>query len=120
MSNQLTIPGDVGEVSDGFHTFNELYQHRQLLFVCLINQLLPVAWKSHTHQDGSMFPGWFIAGIELPTGQITYHMELQYWDLCLCQQQEFHEWDGHSAKNVVARLQRWAQINLRPLSKEQP
>ena len=57
-------------VSDGYHTFKELYSHRVKLFVALLNTLESLhyrinypskCWKSKLHADGTMFDGWFIA-----------------------------------------------------------
>lgn len=59
-------------VSDGYHSFKELYDHRIKLFVALCNVLEnwdteighpSQCWKSKLHSDGTMFDGWFIAGI---------------------------------------------------------
>jgi hypothetical protein len=55
----------IDDVSDGYHTFAELYQHRFALFLALC-RALEMGWKSRLHADGTMYPGWFIAGIELP------------------------------------------------------
>ena len=27
-----------------------------------------------------MYPGYFIAGVETPKGQLTYHLPLTWWD----------------------------------------
>lgn len=37
---------DIGEVSDGFHTFNSLYHQRLILFAALCNTFKDVSWKS--------------------------------------------------------------------------
>lgn len=48
----LHIPIDAGKVSDGYHTFDELYEHRCLLFINLVHfNLGNAAWKPH-------FPDW--------------------------------------------------------------
>jgi len=36
------------------------------------------SWKSFKHADGTMYDGMFIAGIETPEGQYTYHCEEEY------------------------------------------
>ncbi len=46
---------DMGEVSDGNHTFNELYMHRTTLFNIILCQNKDKAWKSKLHDDGTMF-----------------------------------------------------------------
>jgi len=81
-------------ISDTYHTFGELYEHRCLLFCCLlvfISSDAPMGfqatcWKSKTHWiDGKLEPvwnGWFVAGAELyPMKQITYHLPLKYWNM---------------------------------------
>ena len=40
---------DVGELSDGFHTFNSLYRQRCVLFATLVNLFPDLAWKSRRH-----------------------------------------------------------------------
>jgi len=42
-------------VSDGFHTFGELYRHRAALFSVICNVFKEKAWKSRLHSDGTMF-----------------------------------------------------------------
>ena len=36
----------IGDVSDGYHTFNELYHHRAVLFSVICNLMPEKAWKS--------------------------------------------------------------------------
>ncbi len=113
MSNKIFLPStvDVGEVSDGFHTFNELYAHRQILFSKLLSAFPEISWKSRKHTDGSMFDGpenWFIAGMKLPNGMITYHLEGCFWEHIDCPEVEFAPpWDGHTAEDVINRLKEW-------------
>ena len=100
---------DKGEVSDGYHTFNELYDHRHALFLALISRVCPLdSWMSLKHEDGSTFEGWFIAGVELSSGSITYHLPMHLWDVCKASGaivlDRGREWDGHTAQDVVARL----------------
>ena len=35
-----------GEFSDGYHTFNELYYHRMIMFAVICNSNKELAWKS--------------------------------------------------------------------------
>lgn len=72
------------EISDGHHTFGELYRHRILLFCTICNLFPDISWKSRKHYDEEndpMFFDSFIAGINTPDGIATYHIKLQYWDL---------------------------------------
>lgn len=101
--------GDIGETSDGYHTFNELYEHRHALFMALAKTSEFLAWKSRLHADGTRFDGWFVAGIELPTGQITYHLPERLWDACPAEVLERGRlWDGHTSDDVVQRLTEFA------------
>jgi len=115
---KITIPGltsivyfecETGQVSDGYHTFDELYDHRCLLFLALQSAFAAIdAWKSRKHSDGSAFEGWFIAGVFLPQGQISYHVPEKYWDLCKAPERETApEWDGHTSADVLQRLADW-------------
>lgn len=98
---------DIGEVSDGFHTFNSLYHQRLILFAALCNAYSKIAWKSKRHDDGEIpfGGGWFIVGIETPEGQYTYHYELKDWDLFKCKELDrAPKWDGHTDKDVERLL----------------
>lgn len=95
-----------GEISDGYHTFNELYEHRHILFICLCDSV-PNAWKSKLHSDGTMFDDMFIMGINDEKGkQITYHLPINLWDRCefIRTTNNAPEWDGHTSDDVLKRL----------------
>ncbi|MBM7598188.1 hypothetical protein JOC34_000545 [Virgibacillus halotolerans] len=78
--SKLTVEvKDIGEVSDGSHTFNELYDHRMVLFSIICNQNKDKAWKSRLHDDGTMFDDYFIVGITTDEGDYTYHYHVTYW-----------------------------------------
>jgi hypothetical protein len=94
---------NMGNISDGYHTFDELYEHRHALFlvVCAYNQ----GWKSKLHSDGTMFEGWFIAGVGTPLGQATYHLPLSWWDrFTITEIEKAPAWDGHTAAQVPERI----------------
>lgn len=96
---------DMSEVSDGYHTFNELYRHRAVLFAALQSAYRSRSWKSRKHADGTMFDGMFIAGIETPKGQYTYHVELSEWAIFFGRElPAAPEWDGHEPKDVERLL----------------
>jgi hypothetical protein len=88
-----------GETSDGYHTFNELYEHRCLLFINLCLLLRESAyWRKG-------FEGWPLVGLETSFGQITYHVPEKY--LPLFEGKIIKggpEWDGHTSRDVVDRL----------------
>lgn len=109
---------DVGTISDGYHTFNELYEHRIMLFIALcrlfndlsiVNGEIKYVWRSKKHSDDSEWAGWFILGIGTVLGkQITCHLPDSKWALT-----EFAHtldnapiWDGHTSADVLERLQK--------------
>ncbi len=111
-------PVDKGEISDGFHTFNELYDIRKAYNVALFNTWAKhypeyQVYKSWYHNDGQpcFGGGWFIVGANLPTGQISNHYEEKDWGLF---DVPIHKkaplpFDGHTTQDVIQRL-----INNKP------
>ena len=104
---------DMGEVSDDYHTFNELYYYRMLYNAAFFN-LLPKDWvhKSKKHHTGEecFGGGWFIVMANLPTGQISNHYELKDWDLFRVPEKEIaDEWDGHTPQEAAERLHEYLQ-----------
>lgn len=95
-----------GDTSDGYHTFNELYHHRAVLFSVIVKAFPGMAWKAKHHHDGTMYDGMFIVGIETPDGQATYHYDIEpYWDMFECKELEYApEWDGHTPAQAIARI----------------
>jgi hypothetical protein len=90
-----------GDLSDGYHSYNELYKHRMVLFSVICNQNQEVAWKSLLHHDGTMFDGYFIVGINTPQGQFTYHYQLKDWELFKVKELEkAPEYDGHTPDDI--------------------
>lgn len=98
-----TIPAvDVEKISDGYHTFADLYEQRLILSAALAKNN-PYAWKSKRHEDGSVpfGGGWFIMGFDTDEGCYTYHYELKDWDLFQCKELDKGKpWDGHTSKDV--------------------
>jgi len=98
---------ETGQVSDGEHTFDELYEHRHLLFCGLLCNNSN-AYKSRLHYDGSIYGGYFIAGCDLCPGVIACHLPTSMWDLCPAHEIErAPEWDGHTSNDVYDRLRDW-------------
>ena len=91
-----------GSTSDGYHTFNELYHHRAILFSVICNQNKDIAWKSKQHNDGTMFDGMFIVGVDTPQGQYSYHYDIEpYWDMFNVKELDKAPlWDGHQPKDI--------------------
>jgi hypothetical protein len=97
-------------ISDGYHTFGELYNHRIILYIALCKQLSKDntynVWRSEKHSDGSYYEGWFIMGVEYNGLQISYHINMSYWE-----QTNFAKildlglpWDGHTSEDVLKRI----------------
>jgi len=107
--NQMRVlkkpPLQVGEVSDGYHTFNELYRHRYALFGALCRKYSLLSWKSKKQSDGGSIQGYFLAGIDLPVGQVSYHIPLAYWKEFPAEEVAVPpDFDGHTSEDVVDRL----------------
>ena len=92
------------DTSDGHHTFAELYEHRYSLFGALAKMY--GGWKSKQHSDGTMFDGNFVAGVELPTGVILYHLPERLYDSFPAREiPRAPAWDGLGPEETVKRLQ---------------
>jgi hypothetical protein len=104
---------NTGSISDGYHTFDELYDHRITLFIALCAEVdartsTGYVWRSKLHSDGSAIDGWFVMGIGTAPGkQITYHLPLSRWDetdWLGTENERAPDFDGHSSADVLARL----------------
>lgn len=97
---------DIENISDGFHTFEELYHHRAVLFSIVCNMFPDKAWKSKYHYEGDMFEDMFIVGIDTPEGQATYHYYIRpYWDLFKVKElDKAPPWDKHTSQEAINRL----------------
>lgn len=100
-----------GKISDGHHTFEELYEYRLLYNAALFNTWARLGLygvhKSMKHHDGEpcFGGGWFIVVAELPTGQISNHYRLSDWRLFQIPEKELpNQYDGHSPAMVAERL----------------
>lgn len=112
--SKITVTGDNLEVSDGYHSFNQLYTHRIVLFLALMKSHPSGSWKSKKHNDGTVYDGYFIAGMRLPTGDISYHIPLeQFWDVLpeIAEIETAPEWDGYTSDDVIIRLSKWIGLN---------
>ena len=104
-----------GETSDGYHTFNELYHHRAVLFSVICRCFPERSWKSRKHHDGTMYSGMFIVGIETDNGQATYHYDIEpYWDMFPVKElEQAPEWDGHTPQEAIERI---GKMQIRPFA----
>lgn len=103
----ITIPlnvTDTRNVSDGYHTFDELYQHRTLLYLNFTLKAMEltdwrVGWKPH-------YPGWPVLFLETPKGQMSYHFEEKYLGLIVDKipRVDNYEWNGHTSNDVLTIL----------------
>ena len=112
---------DLADVNDGYHTIEELYDHRVTLYIVLGREIAwhakahagqcinPPVWRSKSHSDGSTMDGWFIMGIGKEKGsQISYHLPLSRWDETYFAEtlDQAPEWDGHTSQDVLNRLKK--------------
>jgi hypothetical protein len=118
--NILIKGSDTNKISDGYHTFEELYAHRIILYITLarwVDNMVQMesinphpsykVWKSRVHSDGTSWNGWFIMGIGTERGQqITYHLPEKYWeDTAFAKELSFApEFDGHTSEDVLNRI----------------
>ena len=128
---QSSIPNellewDIGNSTDGYHAFNELYEHRHLLFCAMVASVVldiqdckdfihdnSIVWKSHRHHDGTALKGWFVAGVKLSTGDISYHLPDRLWDVCIAPERPLApEWDGHTSEDALRRLAKWIGVKI--------
>ena len=111
---------NIGEFSDGYHTFNELYDYRKAYNAAFFNELakqgLYDVHKSRLHSDGNIpfdNDNWFIVMAELPTGQISNHYEIKDWDLFnIPEKEKANVYDGHSPQDVYERLVKYLNNKL--------
>lgn len=112
---------------DGYHTFDELYDHRITLYIALCRSMQDfefhgdmrnngpafnhkIVWRSKRHSDGDLCFGTgtqFVMGIRTAKGdQITYHIPIERWDeTTFAETLEYApEWDGHTSDDVLDRL----------------
>lgn len=99
---------DTNNISDGYHTFGELYEHRIRLYIQICKLLKEHCWFSLKHNDGSSMEGWFVMGLFQEKGkQITYHLPIKFLKEVSEFSQELSkspEFDGHSSTDVLNRL----------------
>lgn len=120
--NQCGLPYDTRksksvEISDGYHTMSELYEHRNKLFIVLCSEISKnpqyqtgkksQVWRSKRHSDESYYSGWFIMGIGKESGeQITYHLPESLWGKTDFADtlEKAPQYDYHTSNDVLNRL----------------
>lgn len=107
----------IGDLSDGYHTFSELYEHRHMLYLAMLRYQKDVegldycpSWKARKHHDGGAYEGWFLVGTTIDGQQISYHLPNRLWDKAWWLKEYDRapvEWDGHTSDDVLQRLSDW-------------
>lgn len=92
-----------GSVSDGYHTFDELYFHRMVLFSVICKMNKQRAWRSKLHHDGTMYENYFIVGVTTPEGDYTYHYHMEHWHHFdgVQELERAPEWDRHKPEDIT-------------------
>ncbi len=108
------------DISDGYHTFDELYDHRNMLWISLALMMddrsdFKVEWvREH-------FAGWDLIVVEdysrqtqeMPYEhkQLSYHVPAKLRPLYEARLKEIaamdHKFDGHTSQDVLARLEKF-------------
>jgi hypothetical protein len=115
MPNYIILPDGVkvSDISDGYHTFRELYDFRKVYNAVLFNEWSKQGkyqvHKSLRHYDGETCFGnndYFIVVAILPSGQITNHYKIADWDLFDVSETvtAVFPFDDHTPKDVLIRL----------------
>lgn len=94
---------------DGYHTFEELYEHRYALYLALCRNWAGdgCVWRSRRHSDGTSYDGMFLLGIGVSPGeQITYHLPVSLWGMAWFAHtlEGAPDYDGHTSDDVICRV----------------
>lgn len=114
----LFFPGveTVHDISDGYHTMGDLYDHRRALCVALARMAVlaggeTAAYRTKAHHpDGDpMFPGYFLVAFRTLAGQVTYHYKLKHWGEFegVPERDHAEPYDGHTPADTLDRLNAW-------------
>lgn len=98
---------DIGKLSDGYHTYDDLYWQRCILFAVLVRVFKDRAWKTKRHDDGKLaYEGKnFLVCIDTPKGPYSYHYPIKDWNLFDCKElYKAKPFDGHTSKDVERLL----------------
>ena len=103
LADLIEQPEITEDTSDGYHTFEQLYYQRMVLFATLVQEHKDCAWKTWNHEDGKpcFGGGWFLVTIDTPKGAYGYHFEEKYWNLFDCPElPKAKHWDGYTEKDA--------------------
>lgn len=97
----------VGGLTDTWHSFDDLYDHRLVLTAALFRNI-PFTWKAKIHEDGTMFDGMFIVGVTTPDGDASYHYDLPHWDrFNVPELIHAPKFDGHTPEIAMQRIEKF-------------
>ena len=109
--SEMDNPDNTDNISDGYHTFYELYYQRMMLTktvaLAAINKFdKDTVYRSKLHSDGTMYKDFFIVVFNTPEGNFSYHYHILHWGVFdfLKELPNAEEFDGHTWKDVT-RLQ---------------
>lgn len=116
--NEVVSSSQEGEnISDGYHTFKELYEFRKVYNASLFNEWYSQGKydvvKSKKHSDGELCfgGGWFIIQAQTPFGQVSNHYEMKDWGMFKCEDVDLPlPFDGHTSEDVLFRLKATALL----------
>ena len=100
----------VKTTSDGYHTFGDYTEMRNVYFVALCNVYSDIAWKSLKHYDEendpiANFNGCFICGIDTPEGTVAQHLKMKFWEeLDVPIRDNAPKYDGYTDEEIKRRI----------------
>ncbi len=97
-----------GEISDGYHTFDELYDHRCLLYLTWLVQEQRLGSERRVYFVRNHYPNWDLLVAYINDEQVSYHIRIYYRDILEKHFKEVdekeHEFDGYTPEDVADRL----------------
>lgn len=114
--NDFTASGNINTniISDGYHTFGELYEHRIELFITVCK----FQYRKFVNHETDLNPwrtqpvnGWFVLGVGREKGeQITYHLPesklSEVVNIAIQMSPLGDNYDGHTSNDVLNRLKK--------------
>ena len=96
------------DISDGYHTFNELYECRHALFIALMKAHFRTAYRANNNDVWESYQWWFIWWINTNEWQISFHIPNALWneldDYGIQTSLNAPKWDWHTTKDCINRL----------------
>ncbi len=107
----------IWKISDWYHTFDELYEHRVALFRLLVELTPQFDWKkSYLHHDLTSYDEMFIVVWHMPTTrwkrQVSYHVNNRHWDSFHCEEvAKSEERNWHKPRDVANAFNMYEKRN---------